>query len=259
MNTLTVLSAVPADGASFVQLEERQVLIMSDGPVGVYGGVDDGTSPEMLEAVCVEASRAAVTAELREAGDPNQLGPSTDLTCLRQALACVAAHPNASDRAVRQAVRAGGKPAGREVLQRRADPELVRFVFEHTDVHPWDAVTDTASGSAPWAVNPALPSDKLDTLIGMSTNPGSPTAAEPRTHAFTPLCWPTRTSPAGSGHNSSGHRPSETADSSLSGRPPGRDRYRPALWLAPAGNRPGSTLSSSKQSRRDAKPKRQNS
>ena len=51
MNTLTVLSAVPAGGASFVQLEERQVLIMSDGPVGVYGGVDTHKDVHVAAAV----------------------------------------------------------------------------------------------------------------------------------------------------------------------------------------------------------------
>jgi len=40
MNALTVLSAVPAGGACHRHREERQVLIMADGPVGVYGGVD---------------------------------------------------------------------------------------------------------------------------------------------------------------------------------------------------------------------------
>ena len=153
---------------------------------GFLLAVDDDTATEMLEAVCVEASHAAVTAELRESGDPDQLGPSVDLACLRQALACVAAHPNASDRAVRQAVRVAGKSAAREVLRRRADPELVRFAFENSDVHAWDAVTDTAWDDAEWAVNPALPSDKLDSLIGMSTTPGfayGGTAGNARLHA----------------------------------------------------------------------------
>ena len=51
MNTLTVLSAVPAGGASLDQLEGRQVFIMADGPLGVYGGVDTHKDVHVAAAV----------------------------------------------------------------------------------------------------------------------------------------------------------------------------------------------------------------
>ena len=142
----------------------------SDEVRALTHSVSEGAPPEQVEAACVVASELVHAMERHdEYGDARggyaQYGPSGDLRQARQALCCIAAHPNATPRAVRQAVRAEGKYAGREVLSRSRDPEMVEFALENSDTGVWYAVTDDGT------VNPSLQSHRLDTLVEMTKDP----------------------------------------------------------------------------------------
>ena len=117
-------------------------------------------SPERVEAVCVVASEMDHAMERDR--DYGQYGPSADLMQVRQTLRCIAAHPHSSDRAIRQAVRAEGKYAAREVLRNGTDPELLEFSLENADVGEWHAVDESGF------VNPALKTHRLDTLVDLA-------------------------------------------------------------------------------------------
>ena len=125
---------------------------------------------EQVEAACVVASELVHAMERHdEYGDARggygQYGPAGDLRQTRQALRCIAVHPNATQRAVRQAVRAEGKYAGREVLRKSRDPEMLEFALNNSDTGVWYAVTDDGT------VNPSLQSHRLVTLVEMTKDP----------------------------------------------------------------------------------------
>ncbi len=121
-----------------------------------------------IEAACVMATDMIVREELEGMNDtgPDGLGkpPSPDCFQHRHTLRCIAAHPNASPRSVRQAIRAEGKYSAREVLRRSSDPDLLRFALDEADVGIWHAVSEHGS------FNPALPADRLNYAVACVTD-----------------------------------------------------------------------------------------
>ena len=115
---------------------------------------------EQVETVCVVASELLHALE-RDGTSHETTGPLADKLQLMQTLTCVAAHPNASPRAIRQAVVAEGKYSAREVLRRSRDPEMLEFALDNADVGPWYAASEAGK------INPALMSHRLDELIAI--------------------------------------------------------------------------------------------
>ena len=132
----------------------------SDEVSALTHSVTTDAPAEQVEAACVVASELVQAMERND--EYGEIGPSPDLNQVRQTLRCIAVHPNATERASRQAVRAEGKYSGREVLRRSRNPDLIEFALEQTGEGIWHAVEDGG------AVNPALQSHRLDELIGIA-------------------------------------------------------------------------------------------
>lgn len=130
---------------------------------------DVDASAQDIEAVCVVTTERliAVQPELALLGPrPEPLRPSAlwEAVQLRQALTCIAAHPNATPMAVRQAIRVDRKYAAREVLRRSDDPDMLDFALDNADVGVWHALIEGA-------FNPALRSERLDDLVALANSP----------------------------------------------------------------------------------------
>ena len=125
--------------------------------------VHAGAKRREIEIACVVGSEMLHAME-RDHLDSN---PSADLMQVRQTMCCIAAHPNATDAAVRQAVRSEGKYAAREVLKRSSDPEMLEFALDNADVGVWHATSDEGE------VNRALPSHLLDEMVQVANRPAN--------------------------------------------------------------------------------------
>lgn len=122
---------------------------------------DADAPPERIEAACVMATDMIAEEELDELREHGNIGrtPSSNMTQHRHTLMCIAAHPNATPRAARQAIRAEGKYTGREVLRHSSDPDLLRFALDNADVGVWYATDEEGN------FNAALPADRLDRAV----------------------------------------------------------------------------------------------